>query len=348
MDENNMSFENGQPVGEPTVAQADIICPVCNAQIPAGARLCPVCGTPVSIFVNPQAEYASAAPAVQDGMIPDQPAVYQPETAAPYQVNGYAADGNNTKKKKKGPVALLVVLLVIALAVGGYFYMDAQYKKLSSHLVSGNVSASTVKSGYVALTPVGQAIYKSKITDSFRSMIRSDPYKTQSDELVSSGCITRYKTYKTIADSLHISPSEPSRVYVETILKLEPYIKYNGILKCVNSSKDSFIKSCNYIQMMSNAYSYITISVYANGAYTSAALAYTQATNNSNGDEYCRKYVSALYDIEVGLKALKNGDLGEKYKKVSPALGVVTDLCDEVSKAANNVADIIKQAPTTF
>lgn len=255
-----------------------------------------------------------------------------------------------TKKKKKTKVlivVLVIVALLIAAAVGGYTMLQKQADIVIDAIRAADPVSTTIQEEYETLTPIGQLLFREKIVKAFADEVSDHAYTTVTGTLVNTSALDRYATYKRIGEVLNITSEDGTNVmeHIDAVLKLNAYVQYNGVYKCVTASVSSYSDCLDYISDATDYSSYYLVRLYLGYAYTSAKNAYTSAKTYSVGDTLCTKYVNALNTMKQELYDLYY-DVGYySSSSVSSAMTTISGIVSDVSDAKESVEDIVESIP---
>lgn len=265
------------------------------------------------------------------------------------QFNQTVMEQSKAKSKKTKLLVILfsiIGVLVIGI-VGGIFYLNSHVEGILIELDSGKPSSGEVAKDYKALTPVGQAIFKSEIEGAFVEMVAENVYADPSDLLVDEAALDRYESYKEVGQILEITDDDDTNVmaHINAVLKLEEYEKYNDVRQCVLNSVSTYTDCLEYIGKAADASSYYINRLYVGYAHTYAKSALSSAEKYNTGDELCTKYINSLSTVEEELSDLYYDDGYYSSSSVSSAMSTITGMYSDIMDAEESVEGILESIP---
>ena len=255
-------------------------------------------------------------------------------------------------KKKKGKTKVLIISLsviaaLVVLVVASFFYFNSKVENIIKKIESGNVS-KTVIDDYNALTPVGQAFFRDKIIDTFVKRVSDNPYSnTILQGVVNKELLDEYSEYKNFADTINITDKDGTNVveYIDEVLELNQYKKYNDVQRCVLNSISSYEKCLDYVNDAGDFSTYSFMKLYIGYAHSAASDAVSEAKEYSTSDTLCTQYVGALETLEEELSDLYYGTGYYSSSDVSTALKTLNDILTDLTDAESSVETIVSNLP---
>lgn len=318
----NEQIENEAPVNEPAETSMLVngtpnnkYCENCGTALKESEEFCPQCGHK------------------SDSII---------ENDVANKINQFNQGLENTKTKKKKTLKIVIIILSIvvvlaAVAIGGYLYFKGKADDVKKYM--GKTDYTKAVSSYEDLGFIGEALFREELVDDFVKEVQENPY-TSSSELVNETMIEKYKGYKEISNAMGITSEDGTNVveYIDKVLELDAYVKYNEISACVMATTSDISTCYEYIGDASDstyfADSYMQLAAgYASDAYDTAS---TYDTSEYLVDEY----VDNLYELDEVLwdftYGIYSGDttciteVGEIMGDVADVLSAVSDIIDDL------------------
>lgn len=256
------------------------------------------------------------------------------------------------QKKRKNKLIIAVSIIVAAIVITGiivavkYNYYKGTADSIVDNLKKENYDV--VVSDYEKLGMIGEKLFREDVVDEFVNTVKNNKYSLGTDSNVANGdSIEKYEKLKTVCKAMEITSKDDTNVkeYIDAVLNLKQYVKYNELVACIMASKDNLTKSFDYISEASDS-TYLR-TTYLKLSYDSALSAITSASKYNSQEFRVSEYVDLLKNYKNALFGLAYGTItSARTSECSKYISEIGDMVDDVSsilKSAKEMQDNLPQ-----
>ena len=192
---------------------------------------------------------------------------------------------------------LIIVALVVFLAIRGS--LNSKADAVISLINESSMDVSKISEAYDAMGDMGKKFFSSKVKSFFVSKVENNKYRSgSSSNLVNDDIIKAYKQYKKVCEALDIT-SEYSNIneYIDKVLSLEKYSKYNNVYKMYNNTYNLVLSASDREKSALRNTGKRYIEQLFGDAYEMMEEACNTARSIWDGSSQGEKYLDALSDI---------------------------------------------------
>lgn len=255
-------------------------------------------------------------------------------------------------KRKNSKIKFLIWIVIgvifIGMVGGGAAICYSEAINVNRQLEKGNIKNAAEKAE--KLNPVTKFIFKNSMMEMFEKSIEINKYSSYDDgNLIYLDAVKDYKQYKRIIDALGVASEESKTAkYVNTVIELSKYEKYNTIAKCMEQSSGDIFSALECLNQATTAYSNYSRSMY----YAKALDHLTSARNKVVGKSgyMVDVFLEGINKMMNGFSALLAqstdlaGDYGNSYNitEGQNKILAVTNSLEEPGKEIDKLINTIK------
>ena len=171
-----------------------------------------------------------------------------------------------TPKSKNIRIKFLIWILIGVMFIGvigsGAAFCYSEAANVNKQLEKGNIKNSAE---YVEkINPITKFFFKNLMMEKVEKSIEINQYSSYDDgNIIYLEAIKDYEQYKKITEALDLASEENKTIkYINTIIELSKYEKYNSISKCLNEASGDIFSALECLNQANSSYSDYSRSLY--------------------------------------------------------------------------------------
>jgi len=189
------------------------------------------------------------------------------------------------KHKRKNTKIKFLIWIIIGLIFfgtvgGGTAFCYSESINVNKQFEKGNIKNAAEK--VEKINPVTKFVFKNLMMEKLEKSIEINKYSSYDDgNLIYSDAVKEYKQYKRVIDALGVASEESKTAkYINTVIELSKYEKYNTIAKCMEQSSGDIFSALECLKQAT-----ITYSNYSKSMYYAKALDHLTSARNKVAGE---------------------------------------------------------------